>query len=105
MTALLDDRPGDRKDRTRIILQDLLVGVQALGHPGAGVKEAAGLAKWCKSYLRRKPADFFEPVHCGGKEGCGLLIAEKFEIARRRHAKSRPRTKARRFRRLSFAGQ
>jgi hypothetical protein len=55
---------------------------------------ACGIARRRKSYCRLDRSDLFKPVYCCDKKRCRLVIAEEFEIASRRHSKSRFRTKA-----------
>ena len=105
MPPLLDDRTGYRENCVRIIIEKRLRCVQALGQPRATVEESAGIAKRRESCRRRYSTDLLELGYRCRKEGFGFAITKELEIARQRHAKSRPRAKAPQFRRRSLAGE
>ena len=56
--------------------------MQALGQPGATVKETTGIAKRRESYFHPGPADLLEFGYRCPKEGFGFAITKELEIAR-----------------------
>ena len=64
-------------------------GLLDAGGGGKPAISACGIARRRKSYCRLDRSDLFKPVYCCDKKRCRLVIAEEFEIASRRHSKSR----------------
>jgi hypothetical protein len=94
MPAPVDDRTGHRENCIRIIIEKRLRCVQALGQPGAIVKESAGVAKRRESCIAPGSANLLEFGCRRRKEGFGFAFTKEVEIVRRRHAKSGLRAKA-----------
>ena len=63
-------------------------GGQALGHPGPLVEQARGLEEGGEVNLHRLATQILKPLYAGGKQRLGLVVAEKCQLLRARHAKA-----------------
>jgi len=101
--AVMSLRPSEPPAAGRVLPSDPAqtrrkgAGRRGLLDAGGGGKpaiSACGIPRRRKSYCRLDRSDLFKPVYCCDKKRCRLVIAQEFEIASRRHSKSRFRTKA-----------